>query len=73
MYTDIWKVWSNEYLTSLQQRNKWMSDHKNIKIAELVLIKEDYMAVQKLLLGRVAEVHCGTDGKTGVAISYNAW
>jgi Pao retrotransposon peptidase/Family of unknown function (DUF5641)/Integrase zinc binding domain len=67
MYTDIWKVWSNEYLTSLQQRNKWTSDHRNIKIGELVLIKEDNMPVQKWALGRVSEVHSGTDGKTRVA------
>ncbi|GBM35448.1 hypothetical protein AVEN_73247-1 [Araneus ventricosus] len=37
----IWKKWSNDYLNNLQERNKWMFCENNVKIGDMVLVKED--------------------------------
>ncbi|GBN75297.1 hypothetical protein AVEN_219110-1 [Araneus ventricosus] len=41
----IWKRWSNDYLCNLQQRGKWFFDKNIVRIGDLVIIKEDNMAV----------------------------
>lgn len=57
----FWNRWHLEYLSSLQERNKW---HKKviIKVGQLVLVKKDNMPVQRWLLGRIVETFPGTDG-----------
>lgn len=35
MVQDFWNIWSNEYLSRLQQRPKWVNKHRNIGINEL--------------------------------------
>lgn len=61
MYQDFWKRWSTEYLARLQQRPKWLKTHENIKIGELVLIKEENLPPTKWKLGRVTATHPGDD------------
>ncbi|GBO27480.1 hypothetical protein AVEN_259524-1 [Araneus ventricosus] len=41
----IWKHWSKNYLNNLQQRHKWMFKKDNVKIGDMVLIKEDNVPV----------------------------
>ncbi|GFV15910.1 uncharacterized protein TNCV_988931 [Trichonephila clavipes] len=36
----IWKRWSLSYLNSLQQRKKWIVDKENLKLGDMVLIRE---------------------------------
>jgi hypothetical protein len=41
MIQQLWKHWSCDYLHQLQQRNKWKDMQPNVKIGDLVLVKED--------------------------------
>ena len=63
----FWSRWSREYLSCLQQRSKWRSTSgADIEIGQLVLIKEENVPPLKWLLGRVTEVHRGTDQRVRV-------
>ena len=63
----FWSRWSKEYLSGLQQRSKWKSTSgADIEIGQLVLIKEENVPPLKWLLGRVTEVHRGTDQRVRV-------
>uniref|UniRef100_A0A1B0GPR9 Uncharacterized protein n=1 Tax=Phlebotomus papatasi TaxID=29031 RepID=A0A1B0GPR9_PHLPP len=58
---DIWKRWARDYLTTLQQRQKWRTGGQDIKVGDLVLIKEDSVPTQ-WPIARVTDVHPGKDG-----------
>lgn len=62
----FWTRWSREYLTELQQRRGWMKINRNIAINELVLLKDENLPPLKWKLGRIINVHPGTDGLTRV-------
>lgn len=62
----IWKPWSNEYLHQLQVRSKWQQSQDNLKEGSLVLVKDEYLPPGRWALGRVNEVHPGTDGRVRV-------
>ena len=36
--TNTWKHWSEDYLQTLQKRQKWSTDHPNLLIGDVVLI-----------------------------------
>lgn len=57
----FWKLWKNNYLHTLQQRQKWFSNCRNLNVGELVLIHSDAPPLQ-WSLGRVTELHPGADG-----------
>ena len=59
----FWKRWSVEYLNRLQNRPKWLHDCKNLKIGDLVLLKEDNIPPLKWPRARILEVIPGADGK----------
>lgn len=66
MRADFWKRWSAFYLSELQQRRKWSKQHTEIKIGDLVLLKEDNIPPLQWRLGRVVHTHPGQDGVTRV-------
>ncbi|XP_043472974.1 uncharacterized protein LOC122505428 [Leptopilina heterotoma] len=51
----FWKAWSQDYLLSMQQRNKWKLVNKNIEINQLVLMKNETMPPTKWPLGRITK------------------
>ncbi|XP_037033049.1 uncharacterized protein LOC119072036 [Bradysia coprophila] len=61
MYQNFWSSWSKEYLSNLSDRSKWFDTEDNLKIGELVILKEDDLPPTKWLMGRVIEVHPGGD------------
>lgn len=63
---DFWRKWREEYLHQLQVRNKWSKKNADIKIGELVMIKDINVPSCKWPLGRVIELHPGADGLTRV-------
>lgn len=63
----FWRRWSQEYLTRLQQRPKWMKVSSNLQPNAMVIIKEDRLPPLKWKLGRVVKVHPGQDGNVRVA------
>ena len=62
----IWKRWSADYLSNLQQRNKWKFEKNNVKIGDLVIVKEDNLSPCQWSLGRICEIYPGKDGKIRV-------
>lgn len=64
----FWRRWHKEYLNELQVRTKWKANCAQLlRPGVLVLIKEDNLPPMKWMLGRVQEVHPGSDGVTRVA------
>ncbi|XP_055848250.1 uncharacterized protein LOC129913542 [Episyrphus balteatus] len=61
-----WKRWQMEYLTSLQQRPRWQQSQTNIKVNDLVVIKESNLPPGKWAMGRVIDTHPGKDGHVRV-------
>src|ERR1700712_1108025 len=66
MKRQFWKVWSSEYLHSLQQRHKWKQSKPNIEAGELVLVKDDNLPPGKWPLARISEIHPADDGTVRV-------
>jgi hypothetical protein len=62
----VWRKWKNDYLSTLQQRSKWVVEKQNLKLGSMVLIKEDFLPCSKWLLGRIVEVFPGSDNKVRV-------
>lgn len=62
----IWKSWSRDYLSHLQQRHKWQFEKANIKKGDLVLLKDDQAATGNWHRGIILEGFPGTDGKIRV-------
>ncbi|XP_018405223.1 PREDICTED: uncharacterized protein LOC108781668 [Cyphomyrmex costatus] len=59
----FWRRWSSEYLHTLQARSKWKtSKGDQLKIGQVVLIKQQGLHPLHWLLGRVQGVHPDTDG-----------
>ncbi|XP_076246223.1 uncharacterized protein LOC143186434 [Calliopsis andreniformis] len=59
----FWKRWQQEYLHELQQRYKWqMNNSSDIRIGMLVVIREDNTPPLRWRLGRIVELHPGSDG-----------
>lgn len=63
----FWKRWSNEFLTRLQQRPKWLKEESSIQVGDMVIIKEERAQPLKWKLGRILQVHPGSDGHVRVA------
>jgi len=62
MKQNFWKRWSIEYLTQLQQRNKWKKVQGTIKKGTMVVLREPNVPPITWRLGRVVDVHPGRDG-----------
>lgn len=58
---EFWRGWSHEYLMKLQQRKKWKTPHDNLRIGQMVLIKEDNLPPASWLYGRVVKTYAGND------------
>ncbi|GFT39880.1 DUF5641 domain-containing protein [Trichonephila clavipes] len=59
---NFWKRWQIDYLNSIQGRTKWKSGTSNIKIGDVVIIKEDNLPPSVWPLGKVISTHPGKDG-----------
>jgi hypothetical protein len=58
----FWKRWSNEYLTTLQQRTRWITSKDKVPhVGSLVLIKETNAPPLQWKLGRITQLHPGPD------------
>ena len=58
----FWSRWRKEYLQLLQPRQKWTSDKRNLKVDDVVLLKEEGVVRGHWPMGRVTEVHPSDDG-----------
>nr|XP_054770423.1 uncharacterized protein LOC129278240 [Lytechinus pictus] len=48
----FWRRWSREYLPQLQEREKWVSSHRNLQVGDLVLVADGNTPRNLWLLGR---------------------
>ena len=63
---DLWNRWKEEYLVTLQQRQKWKHPEVNLKEGTIVILKDENTHPTNWPLGRIIEVHEGRDGKIRV-------
>jgi hypothetical protein len=56
-----------QLLADLQQRTKWRTNCQNIKVGDLVIIKDEQSPPLKWLLGRITKLYPGGDGVVRVA------
>lgn len=63
----FWKKWSQNYLSTLQERAKWTQQRPNVKLGTIVLLMEDNQPVQSWRMGRIVGIHPGRDGQIRVA------
>ncbi|GFT70584.1 integrase catalytic domain-containing protein [Trichonephila clavipes] len=64
----IWKRWSNNYLSTLQNRNKWYFEKNKEKYMICGNSEEDNLPVCNWPLGRILEVYHGKDNKIRVVL-----
>lgn len=62
----FWKRWSVEYLNQLQNKPKWLVQRNNIKINDLVLIKEENVPPLQWPRARVTEIIPSADNNVRV-------
>ncbi|XP_071578771.1 uncharacterized protein [Temnothorax nylanderi] len=63
MRQHFWRRWSHEYLNTLQQKNKWKTAKgEQLKTGQLVIIKQQATPPLQWPIGRVQEIHTGSDG-----------
>lgn len=67
MFQQFWTKWSKNYLHSLQQRSKWQYSNVPEKLmGSLVLLHEENLPPMAWKLGRVIDVHPGSDNSVRV-------
>ncbi|XP_061713360.1 uncharacterized protein LOC133522150 [Cydia pomonella] len=63
----FWKRWSAEFVSLQQQRYKWRERQRDLRLGELVLIKEEGLPPLLWRMGRVVKLYNGKDGVPRVA------
>ena len=58
----FWQRWRDEYLCYLQTRGKWQQVQRDVKVGDIVLIKEDGAFRNDWRKGRVIETYASKDG-----------
>ena len=58
----FWTRWLREYLPTLQQRNKWQRDQRDVKVDDVVIIADDNTPRGQWPLGRIIKVIKSRDG-----------
>lgn len=58
----FWTRWKKEYLLNLQSRQKWTKEHRNAKVDDIVLLKDEITPRSQWKLAKIAEVYPGKDG-----------
>ncbi|VDI07407.1 Hypothetical predicted protein [Mytilus galloprovincialis] len=60
----FWKHWRSDYLQCLQQRRKWHVDKDDIKVGDVILMRDKSIYRGEWPLGIVEEVFKSDDGKS---------
>ena len=58
----FWKRWLREYISGLQERQKWQRPRRNAEIGDLVLLVDDCLPRGQWRMGRVIKAVPGRDG-----------
>ena len=57
----FWKRWKSEYLQTLQQRRKWTDEKPDLRVGEVVLVKEENSARNNWPMGVITEIFPSED------------
>lgn len=68
--SDFWRLWSQEYISTLQNRKKWRETQPNVQPGQIVLVSEDTEQPSQWSLGKIVAVHPGKDGLVRAADVY---
>ncbi|XP_061736975.1 uncharacterized protein LOC133539000 [Nerophis ophidion] len=60
---EFWTRWKREYLLNLQSRQKWHKNRRNLKVNDIVLLKDDLAPRNEWKLARITDVYPGSDGR----------
>ncbi|KAL0841161.1 hypothetical protein ABMA28_014907 [Loxostege sticticalis] len=63
----FWHRFSLEYVSQLQQKSKWQTGKRELKLGSLVIVKDNTLPPLLWSLGRVVNVYPGSDGIVRVA------
>ena len=58
----FWSRWKREYLLNISVRQKWHVARRNLKVNDVVIIKEDLLPRNQWQLGRIVETTVDSDG-----------
>ncbi|XP_054757082.2 uncharacterized protein LOC135154340 [Lytechinus pictus] len=58
---EFWSRWRKEFLSQLQSRNKWTVPQRDMRVGDIVLIKEENIPRNMWSLGRVVETYASGD------------
>ncbi len=58
----FWSRWKKEYLLNISTRQKWHTPRRNLRVNDVVIIKEDMLPRSQWKLGRVVETVKESDG-----------
>lgn len=58
----FWSRWKTEYLNQISLRQKWHNPRRNMKIGDIVIVKDINTPRSQWPLARVVEVSTGSDG-----------
>ena len=59
----FWRRWIKEYLSSLQQRQKWNREKRNFVVGDIVLVLDDKTPRNSWPLGRILEVYTNSNDR----------
>lgn len=59
---EFWARFQKEYVTELNKRNKWAHRSKNLKVNDMVFIKDENTPPARWLLGRIIETYPDQNG-----------
>lgn len=63
MFKDFWARWHDEVLTSMLERKKWRRERENVKVGQLVTIKDENLPPTHWKMARVVEIAPSTDNR----------
>lgn len=68
----FWTRWSREYLPQLQPRAKWTTSTPDLTIGDMVIVRDIQTPPLQWRLGRVTQLHKGTDGHVRTVILHTS-
>lgn len=63
----FWDRWRREFISELQQRVKWKTRQQDLRIGDLVILKEENLPPLQWRLARISRLYPGPDGISRVA------
>ena len=58
----FWSRWRKEYVANIARRQRWHTPRRNVRVGDIVIIKEDDIPRNKWKLSKVLEVFQDSDG-----------